>query len=97
MRCAAFTPMRGRYERCAASAVLMLTTPPGAGVPGASAANAEAQSERMTRVVMMKWDFRIGVISPFGCWLVDRNYVDWLITHTELLRLVVPKIGRAHV
>src|ERR1700730_14946956 len=75
MRWAAFIPTRGNSASCAASAVLMLTTPSGVAPDGVSAAKAAAPTVAMKNAMRkMGRDFRmvffllsfLGVVS-FGC------------------------------
>src|SRR5438445_9139918 len=87
MRCAAFMPTRGSSDNCAASAVLMLTTPSGAPeVAGVSAAKAAAPMVAMRNTVTkMGRDFRM-VLFLLSL-LVVVGWIDWLVDHTRTFDL----------
>src|SRR6476469_5473019 len=78
MRCAAFIPTRGSSDSCAASAVLMLTTPDCVACTSAANALAHIVATRIPRTRMV-WDFRMGLGLLSVCCLLLADF------HTELL------------
>src|SRR5439155_26916462 len=111
IRCAAFVPTRGSSDSCAASAVLMLTTPSAAPeVAGVSAAKAAAPAVAMRNAMTkMGRDFRMVLFLLSFVGSLFFGWIDWLVDHTRTFdldplhftqsrfcRLPPPFRGRAH-